>query len=123
MIRRYRGNGGARGRRPVGEAVSFPIVQKGEANSFPYRSDQSRPDSVKFFLALLITMFVATKVHAQLKTVEERVAEFGAIVQERLEPQFRAAGIPYPPRAVVLIGIKQDRVLEVHAADADGVFD
>jgi hypothetical protein len=77
---------------------------------------------VKFFIALFIAMFVVTKARAQPKTVEERIAEFGAIVQERLEPQFRAAGVPYPPAQVTMIGIKQERVLEVHAAGDDGVF-
>ena len=62
------------------------------------------------------------KAHAQLKTVEHRIAEYGAIVQARLEPQFRAAGIPYPPAQVTLLAIKQERVLEVHAAGGDGAF-
>ena len=67
-------------------------------------------------------MFVAAKARAQLKTVEDRLAEFGNVVAQRLEPQFRAAGLPYPPRAVTMIGIKQERLLEVHAAGDDGVF-
>jgi murein L,D-transpeptidase YafK len=77
---------------------------------------------VKFVIAIVIAMFVAAKARAQLKTVEDRLAEFGNVVAQRLEPQFRAAGLPYPPRAVTMIGIKQERLLEIHAAGDDGVF-
>ena len=56
------------------------------------------------------------------KTVEDRIAEFGEIVRARLEPKFQAAGVPYPPRQLTLIGLKQERLLEVHAAGADGEF-
>jgi hypothetical protein len=77
---------------------------------------------VKLLLATLIGLFAAVKANAQLKTVEDRIAEFGEIVRARLEPQFRAAGVPYPPSQVTMIGIKQDRVLEIHAAGPDGMF-
>jgi hypothetical protein len=67
-------------------------------------------------------MIAAAKAQAPLKTVEDRVAEFGALVQERLEPKFTAAGVPYPPKRVTLIGMKQERVLQVYAAAAEGDF-
>ena len=54
------------------------------------------------------------------KTVADRVTEFGEVVRQRLEPKFRAAGLPYPPARVTLIGLKQERVLEVYAAAGDG---
>ena len=56
------------------------------------------------------------------KTVEERVVEFGSVVRERFEPKFRAAGVPYPPNRLALIGLKQERVLEVYASGADDEF-
>lgn len=58
----------------------------------------------------------------EMKTVEDRVAEFGAIARERLTPHFAAAGVTYPPAKIALIGIKNDRVLELRAAGDDGVF-
>ena len=57
-----------------------------------------------------------------LKTVNDRVAEYGAVVRERLEPHFRAAGIPYPPEHLTLVAFKQERVLEVYAAGAADEF-
>ena len=71
--------------------------------------------------SLLLLAVFATDTKAAPKTIAERVTEFGAIVRERLEPKFRAAGVSYPPRRVTLIGLKRERRLEVHAAGADGV--
>lgn len=67
-------------------------------------------------------MIAVAKGQAPLKTVEDRVAEFGDVVRERLEPKFAAAGIPYPPNRMTLIGLKQERVLQVYAAAAAGEF-
>lgn len=67
-------------------------------------------------------MVPAARSAAGPKTVEERVAEYGEVVRARLAPHFESAGIPYPPAAVTLIGIKSERTLEVHAAGLDGVF-
>jgi hypothetical protein len=54
--------------------------------------------------------------------IDERIREFGAIVRGRLEPDFRRAGVPWPPAAVTLIGLKDERVLEVHAAGSNGRY-
>jgi hypothetical protein len=48
-------------------------------------------------------------------TVAERLAEFGAAARGRLRPFFETAGVPYPPSKVTLLGLKQERVLEVYA--------
>jgi hypothetical protein len=77
---------------------------------------------VKLICAILISMAALAKGETAPKTVEDRIAQFGDVVRERLEPQFRAVGVPYPPRQVTLVGLKQERILEVHAAGADGAF-
>jgi hypothetical protein len=51
-------------------------------------------------------------------TIAERVAEHGAAARARLAPHFAAAGVPYPPREVVLVGLKSEAVLEVYASGA-----
>lgn len=55
-------------------------------------------------------------------TVADRVKEHGANVRERLAPFFRAAGLTYPPEKVVLVGLKEERMLEVWAANDGGQF-
>jgi len=56
------------------------------------------------------------------KTVEDRIQEFGAVAAKRWTPYFKHAEIAYPPRAVTLIGLKQEKVLEVYAAGTNGAF-
>jgi hypothetical protein len=47
------------------------------------------------------------------KTVADRVAEFGGAVRERLRPDFQKIRVAYPPDNVILVGLKQENVLEV----------
>ncbi len=48
-------------------------------------------------------------------SVPERVQVLRDGVERRLEPYFDAAGVDYPPRAVVLLGLKHESRLEVYA--------
>ena len=70
----------------------------------------------------LIFLMILPDLTAARKTIDDRLAEYGAVSRARLAPSFAAAGVSYPPRRVVLIGLKEERLLEVHAAGADGVF-
>ncbi|MDQ6861571.1 MAG: L,D-transpeptidase family protein [Verrucomicrobiota bacterium] len=77
-------------------------------------------------LSLSLGISFIALVHAEepdeLKTVEDRIAEFGDVVRERLEPQFRAACVSYPPPHVTFIVPKNERVIQIYAADAAGDF-
>ncbi len=55
-------------------------------------------------------------------TVEERLAEYGGAAHARLDPLFKARGIPYPPRKITLIGLKEEKLMEVHVQGANGAF-
>lgn len=59
---------------------------------------------------------------ADHRSVEDRVREYGEIVRRRLQPDFDRAKVPYPPRMVTIIGLKQEKTLEVYAAGTDGAF-
>ncbi len=48
-----------------------------------------------------------------VKTVSDRVSQFGDIVRTRLAPDFNRIGISYPPKKIILVGIKQENLLEV----------
>jgi len=56
------------------------------------------------------------------EAVEDRVAEYGPAARERMVPWFTVAGVAYPPPAIVLVGLKQERELQVYAADALGAW-
>ena len=51
------------------------------------------------------------------KTVADRLRQYSAPVQKRLAPRFAKAGITYPPAELTLLAFKQERLLEVYAAD------
>jgi len=55
-------------------------------------------------------------------TIAERVAEYGPAVRARLAEDFKRVGVAYPPRKITLIGLKQERRLEVWVANADARF-
>ena len=71
-----------------------------------------------------LLVFIATmlRMAAAPSTVDERVTQFGSAVKERLQPFFAAAGVPYPPRSLAFIGLKQERALQVYAAGLDGKY-
>ena len=56
------------------------------------------------------------------KTVSQRLEEYGGAVGKRLEPYFKASGVAYPPRKVVFVGLKLEKILEVWACGDSGGF-
>lgn len=54
------------------------------------------------------------------RTIAQRIAEVGPAADTRLGPRFEAAGCPYPPSACTLVGLKEERLLELHAPGTDG---
>ncbi len=67
---------------------------------------------------VLLAAYAATSLTK--KTVEERVKQYGPAARARLEPHFKKAAVPYPPTRLVLVGIKDERRVELHAAGTDG---
>ena len=49
------------------------------------------------------------------ESVRSRLRQYGAAVHERLCPVFEEARVSYPPASVLLVGLKQERVLDVYA--------
>jgi hypothetical protein len=60
--------------------------------------------------------------HAREKTVDDRVAQFGDSVRQRLAPLFSVSGVAYPPSKVTLIGLKAERELQLYAAGTNGQY-
>ena len=53
-------------------------------------------------------------------TIADRVRQYGETVRSRLEPDFQRAGVPYPPLALTLVGLKEEKTLQVYAPSPDG---
>ena len=51
------------------------------------------------------------------RTVEDRLQEFGDAARQRWEPHFKASGTAYPPKRVIFVALKDQRVFEVYAGD------
>lgn len=49
-------------------------------------------------------------------TTAERLEQYGPAADARWAPFFKGAGVPYPPNRIVLVGLKEERRLEVYAA-------
>ncbi|NIP27959.1 MAG: L,D-transpeptidase family protein [Phycisphaerae bacterium] len=56
------------------------------------------------------------------KTVQDRLEQYGQAVRKRLLPYFEAAKIPYPPKKVIFIGLKHEKILEVWACGKENRF-
>ena len=67
---------------------------------------------------VLLSAYAATSLTK--RTVEERLKAYGLAARARLEPHFKKAAVVYPPARLVLVGIKDERRLELHAAGTDG---
>lgn len=87
-------------------------------------------------LALLAVFVCAVPFHAKVKrsavsviqilkgrkTVAERLSEFRPVVHGRLSPTFAGVGIKYPPEKIILVGLKQEKLLEVWVSDGASGF-
>lgn len=51
---------------------------------------------------------------------QDRLLQYGGSVRSRLLPWFQRAGAEYPPKRVVLVGLKRERRLELYAEGESG---
>ncbi len=51
------------------------------------------------------------------QTVASRLEQYGPAARKRMAPAFRKAGVEYPPAKVVMLVLKQEKRLELYAAD------
>lgn len=55
------------------------------------------------------------------KTVNDRLTEYGTAARERLGADFTKTGIEYPPKRIVLVGLKDEKVLELYVGSDDNL--
>jgi hypothetical protein len=59
--------------------------------------------------------------HTQRKyTIADRLTDLGPGARERWRPYFERAGLSYPPQKLLLLGLKQEKRLEVYGSGSDG---
>ncbi len=62
-----------------------------------------------------VILFVAAAATVNAATVAGRLAEYGPMARARLAPHFQRAGVAYPPKELCLVGLKEERRLELYA--------
>jgi len=55
------------------------------------------------------------------RTVDDRLREFGGAARQRWAPLFKAGGVIYPPKKVVFLALKNERVFEVYGGNETGL--
>lgn len=78
-----------------------------------------------FGLLALVALAVVLALHVSAAgrpsgksySVAERLQQYGERARNRLKPHFDHAAVSYPPNRVTLVGLKEERVLQVYAAD------
>lgn len=65
-------------------------------------------------VTITVSMFAAT--------ITERLTQYGPTARARLEPYFQKQNVTYPPSQIALIGLKQEKVLEVYARNGTNDF-
>ncbi len=73
-----------------------------------------------FATSVILILSITGRAAAESKTIAERVTEFEKTAGDRLAPWFERAKIDYPPRRVVLIGVKNTQHLELWAGAQNG---
>lgn len=55
-------------------------------------------------------------------TVADRLDQYGENARSRLRPYFEKSGMAYPPKRLVLVGLKKERILRIFASNATNKF-
>jgi len=51
------------------------------------------------------------------KSVADRIEQYGPAVRKRLAADFQRIGVAYPPKNITLVGLKQEKLLELWVSD------
>lgn len=63
---------------------------------------------------------VVEKYIPRLKTVDDVLAKYGESARGKLESAFQKAHVAYPPKKLVMLGLKTEGSLEIYAEGSDG---
>lgn len=73
-------------------------------------------------VVLLLVTTALNQRKAEAATVAERVKQYGAAARARLSPHFAKQKISYPPRELLFVGLKEEKILEVYAKSGTNHF-
>lgn len=76
--------------------------------------------ALSMLILLLTTAFFAgcTASHAHYQSMSTAVSQYTHFARENLQPDFRRAGVSYPPKRMALLAYKRSRRLQLWARDS-----
>ncbi len=72
-------------------------------------------NAITFAVAWLLIMTCLGLNQTNAASVADRLEQYGPAARARLSPRFARQTVTYPPREIVLVGLKQEKVLAVYA--------
>lgn len=75
---------------------------------------------VILLVVIVIHMPIGRRIANKLQgeySVGDRLNQYGEAARARLVPDFKRAGVKYPPHELVLVGLKKEMLLQVYASD------
>lgn len=81
--------------------------------------------SIKIFIFLFLIIGLCFSLNpssaaGKSYSVDDRVKQFGPVVEKRMKPYFVKAGVTYPPARMAILAFKNTDLLEVYAAENKG---
>lgn len=71
---------------------------------------------------LAVIWFPLSQIPRQQHSIDDRLDQFGSAARNRLLSHFLRAQVPYPPARIVLVGLKEERRLQIYAPGRDGTL-
>jgi murein L,D-transpeptidase YafK len=74
---------------------------------------------IAYFPSIIPFGDVVTQTPTGRATVDSRLTQYSETSRSRLVPLFKRAKVDYPPQQVVLLGLKEEKRLEIYARNSD----
>jgi hypothetical protein len=71
------------------------------------------------FRGRMITAAGMIRGRLQKRTVADRLQEFGGSARQRWAKDFQRAGVVYPPKEIILLALKKEKIVRVFAIERD----
>jgi len=77
---------------------------------------------IYILLAVSIVLLIVFRLRLEASfSVADRLQQFGSQARLRLKPDFDRAKVSYPPHRVTLLGLKQEKILQIYASGTNGI--
>ena len=73
-------------------------------------------------LTLLVAVWLYRRRPGITMSVDDQLARYGPVVEQRLLPSFAFHNVPYPPAGLALLGFKNERAMEIWAATDSNAY-